>query len=158
MKKIIFGMLFILACGVSFTGCSKSDDGQKKHATAPETASAGTYAGTWSKQLSGSEDVTTGEGTLVLAPATDADGNAVAYATNVTVASTMLGLNKTSIANIVWVNDDFTFSNPLATNGFGSKFTGRVLSDGSATISFTITEKQGRKTFNYVYSFTGNKQ
>ncbi len=158
MKKIICGLLFILACGLTFSACSSDDEGLKKHATAPETASAGTYAGTWSKQLLGDENVTTADGSLTFAAAADADGNAVAYATNVTATSTALGLSKTSIANIVWVNDDMSFSNTNQTNGFGAKFTGRVLSDGTATISFTVTEKQGRKTFNYIYSFQGKKQ
>lgn len=158
MKKIIFGLLFILACGMTFTACSSDDEGVKKHATAPEAASAGTYAGTWSKQLVGDENATTAEGTMVLAAAADADGNAVAYATNVTVTSGTLGLSKTSIANIVWTNDDMSFSNTNITNGFGTKFNGRILSDGTATVSFTVTEKQGRKTFNYIYSFQGKKQ
>ncbi len=159
MKKIICGLLFILACGATFTACSDDDDDLQKHATAPETASAGTYSGTWTKaQIGATTEHATGEGTMVLAAAVDENGNQIPYATTVTVKSESLKLDKTSIANVAWSNDNMSFSSQVLSNGFGTKFSGRVLADGSASISFTITEKQGRKTFNYLYTFKGNKQ
>ena len=73
MKKIICGMLFLLATGMGFTSCSDDDeDITISHSTTPEIASAGTYSGTWTKEKVGGE-TTTASGTLVLA-ATDAEG------------------------------------------------------------------------------------
>ena len=43
MKKIFFGMLFLLAAGMGFTSCSDDDDDITiSHSTTPEIESAGT--------------------------------------------------------------------------------------------------------------------
>ena len=44
------------------------------------------------------------------------------------------------------------------TNGFGTKFNGKINADGSATVAFTLVERQGRKTYTYNYTFEGKKQ
>lgn len=156
MKKIICGMLFLLATGMGFTSCSDDDeDITISHSTTPEIASAGTYSGTWTKEKVGGE-TTTASGTLVLA-ATDAEGKSEKYITYVTVSSAELKLEKSSNANISYANDFYWFSNMNTTNGFGTKFSGKINADGSATISFSLTEKQGRKTYVFNYSFTGKK-
>lgn len=156
MKKIICGMLFLLATGMGFTSCSDDDeDITISHSTTPEIASAGTYSGTWTKEQVGGE-TTTAPGTLVLA-ATDAEGKSEKYITYVTVSSAELKLEKSSNANISYANDFYWFSNMNTTNGFGTKFSGKINADGSATISFSLTEKQGRKTYVFNYSFTGKK-
>ena len=156
MKKIICGMLFLLAAGMGFTSCSDDDDDITiSHSTTPEIASAGTYSGTWTKEQVGGE-TTTAPGTLVLA-ATDAEGKSEKYITYVTVSSAELKLEKSSNANISYANDFYWFSNMNTTNGFGTKFSGKINADGSATISFSLTEKQGRKTYVFNYSFTGKK-
>ena len=156
MKKIICGMLFLLATGMGFTSCSDDDeDITISHSTTPEIASAGTYSGTWTKEQVGGE-TTTSPGTLVLA-ATDAEGKSEKYITYVTVSSAELKLEKSSNANISYANDFYWFSNMNTTNGFGTKFSGKINADGSATISFSLTEKQGRKTYVFNYSFTGKK-
>ena len=156
MKKIICGMLFLLATGMGFTSCSDDDeDITISHSTTPEIASAGTYSGTWTKEQVGGE-TSTAPGTLVLA-ATDAEGKSEKYITYVTVSSAELKLEKSSNANISYANDFYWFSNMNTTNGFGTKFSGKINADGSATISFSLTEKQGRKTYVFNYSFTGKK-
>ena len=149
-------MLFLLATGMGFTSCSDDDeDITISHSTTPEIASAGTYSGTWTKEKVGGE-TTTASGTLVLA-ATDAEGKSEKYITYVTVSSADLNLDKSSNANISYANDFYWFSNMNTTNGFGTKFSGKINADGSATISFSLTEKQGRKTYVFNYSFTGKK-
>ena len=157
MKKIICGMLFLLATGMGFTSCSDDDeDITISHSTTPEIASAGTYSGTWTKEQVGGE-TTTAPGTLVLA-ATDAEGKSEKYITYVTVSSAELKLEKSSNANISYANDFYWFSNMNTTNGFGTKFNGKVNADGSATVAFTLVERQGRKTYTYNYTFEGKKQ
>ena len=156
MKKIICGMLFLLATGMGFTSCSDDDeDITISHSTTPEIASAGTYSGTWTKEQVGGE-TTTAPGTLVLA-ATDAEGKSEKYITYVTVSSAELKLEKSSNANISYANDFYWFSNMNTTNGFGTKFSGKINADGSATIAFTLVERSGRKTFTYNYTFEGKK-
>lgn len=156
MKKIICGMLFLLATGMGFTSCSDDDeDITISHSTTPEIASAGTYSGTWTKEQVGGE-TTTAPGTLVLA-ATDAEGKSEKYITYVTVSSADLNLDKSSNANISYANDFYWFSNMNTTNGFGTKFSGKINADGSATVAFTLVERSGRKTYTYNYTFEGKK-
>ena len=156
MKKIICGMLFLLATGMGFTSCSDDDeDITISHSTTPEIASAGTYSGTWTKEKVGGE-TTTASGTLVLS-ATDAEGKSEKYITYVTVSSAELSLEKSSNANISYANDFYWFSNMNTTNGFGTKFSGKINADGSATVSFTLVERSGRKTYTYNYTFEGKK-
>lgn len=149
-------MLFLLATGMGFTSCSDDDeDITISHSTTPEIASAGTYSGTWTKEKVGGE-TTTASGTLVLA-ATDAEGKSEKYITYVTVSSADLNLDKSSNANISYANDFYWFSNMNTTNGFGTKFSGKINADGSATVSFTLVERSGRKTYTYNYTFEGKK-
>ena len=149
-------MLFLLATGMGFTSCSDDDDDITiSHNSTPEIESAGTYTGTWTKEQVGGE-TTTGYGSLVLS-ATDAEGKSEKYITYVTVSAADLNLDKSSNANISYANDFYWFSNMNTTNGFGTKFSGKINADGSATISFSLTEKQGRKTYVFNYSFTGKK-
>ena len=150
-------MLFLLATGMGFTSCSDDDDDITiSHSTTPEIASAGTYSGTWTKAKVGGEP-TTASGTLVLA-ATDSEGKSAKYITYVTVSSAELSLEKSSNANISYANDFYWFSNMNTTNGFGTKFSGKINADGSATVAFTLVEKEGRKTYTYNYTFEGKKQ
>ena len=149
-------MLFLLATGMGFTSCSDDDeDITISHSTTPEIASAGTYSGTWTKEKVGGE-TTTASGTLVL-DATDAEGKSEKYITYVTVSSAELKLEKSSNANISYANDFYWFSNMNTTNGFGTKFSGKINADGSATVSFTLVERSGRKTYTYNYTFEGKK-
>ena len=149
-------MLFLLATGMGFTSCSDDDeDITISHSTTPEIASAGTYSGTWTKEKVGGE-TTTASGTLVLAT-TDAEGKSEKYITYVTVSSAELKLEKSSNANISYANDFYWFSNMNTTNGFGTKFSGKINADGSATVSFTLVERSGRKTYTYNYTFEGKK-
>ena len=149
-------MLFLLATGMGFTSCSDDDeDITISHSTTPEIASAGTYSGTWTKEQVGGE-TSTAPGTLDLA-ATDAEGKSEKYITYVTVSSAELKLEKSSNANISYANDFYWFSNMNTTNGFGTKFSGKINADGSATIAFTLVERSGRKTYTYNYTFEGKK-
>ena len=149
-------MLFLLATGMGFTSCSDDDeDITISHSTTPEIASAGTYSGTWTKEKVGGE-TTTASGTLVLA-ATDAEGKSEKYITYVTVSSAELKLEKSSNANISYANDFYWFSNMNTTNGFGTKVNGKVNSDGSAVVAFTLVEKVGRTTYTFNYTFEGKK-
>ena len=156
MKKIICGMLFLLAAGMGFTSCGDDDEANPiSHSTTPEIETAGTYNGTWTKEQVGG-DTTTGTGTLTLS-ATDADGKSTKNVTYVTVSCSDMKLEKSSTANISYANDFYWFNNMATTNGFGTKFSGKINADGSATIAFTLVERVGRKTYTFNYTFEGKK-
>lgn len=149
-------MLFLLAAGMGFTSCSDDDeDNPISHSTTPEIETAGTYTGTWTKEQVGG-DTTTGSGTLTLS-ATDAEGKSTKYVTYVTVKCAEMDLDKSSTANITFANDFYWFNSMTITNGFGTKFNGKINADGSATIAFTLVQKVGRKTYTFNYSFEGKK-
>lgn len=151
MKKLLSSLFLMLAMGLTFTACGDDDDDNIiTHETTPEISSAGTYSGTWTKEQVGG-DTSTASGTLVLSAGSK-------YITNVKVESADLGLSKESVANISYAGNDYFFSNMNTSNGFGVKFSGCILADNSATISFTMVEKEGRKTYTYNYSFEGKKQ
>lgn len=149
-------MLFLLAAGMGFTSCSDDDeDNPISHSTTPEIETAGTYTGTWTKEQVGG-DTTTGSGTLTLS-ATDAEGKSTKNVTYVTVKCAEMDLDKSSTANITFANDFYWFNSMTITNGFGTKFSGKINADGNATIAFTLVQKVGRKTYTFNYSFEGKK-
>lgn len=156
MKNILSGMFFVLALSFGFAACSDDNNDTTVYETTPEIASAGTYIGTWTREAVGSETKTQ-EGTLTLAPVEGEDVRP--YVTNVKVESkgTEFNLNKESTANISYAGTDVLFSNMNVTNGFGVKFNGSISADNKAVISFTVTEREGRKTYVFNYSFEGVK-
>ncbi len=158
MKKIICGLLFILTCGLFLASCSDDDNNESTHATLPEVASAGTYTGTWSRAMittDGLGEAEKTEGTLTFA--TPANADSLKYVTTVTANAAAFSFSKSSLANISWKHNGFLFSNQSTKNGFGVVFSGEITEAGVATISFTITQKSGRKNYNYQYTFEGTK-
>lgn len=159
MKKIICGLLFILTCGLFLASCSDDDNNETKHSTLPEVASAGTYTGTWSRAqitTDGLGDAETTTGTLTFAVPENTE-TTTKYVTSITANAAAFSFSKTSTANITWKQNGFLFSNQSIKNGFGVVFSGAISESGVATISFTITQKSGRKTYNYQYTFEGTK-
>lgn len=155
MKKIIYGMLFLMSMGFGFTSCGDDDDNPITHTSTPEVESAGVYNGTWTKEQVGGE-TTTGTGTLTLS-ASDAEGKTTKNVTFVTAKCEDLALDKSSTANITFANDFFWFNSMTASNGFGTKFNGKVSADGTAVIAFSLIQKVGRKTYTFNYTFEGKK-
>lgn len=150
MKKLLSSIFLFTALCLCLTACSDDDEESGRVSTNPEQETAGTYVGTWTRELSGGETVT-GQGTLTFVAATS-------YVTTVTATCTDLSLDLESVANIVLAGDNYAFSNMLATNGFGATFSGEITQESQASISFTKTVKEGRKSYVYNYSFTGTKQ
>lgn len=160
MKKIICGLLFILSCGLFMAACSDDDKNEATHATLPEVASAGTYTGTWTRAqitTDGLVNPETTPGTLTFAVPESKDSTTYKYVTKISAEAAAFNFSKSSLANIAWKGESFVFSNQVASNGFGVVFSGAISEAGKATISFTISQKSGRKTFNYQYSFEGTK-
>lgn len=154
MKNIFSGLFLVLALSLGFTACSDDDNDAPVYSTTPEIASAGTYVGTWTKEKVGGETQVE-NGTLTFAPAEGEE--ATPYVTTVTAECAALSMKKVSTANITYAGSDFLFSNMNITNGFGTKFNGSISSENEAVISFTLTEREGRKTYVFNYSFVGVK-
>ena len=151
MKKIILSFIAVLALGCGFTSCGSDGDDNISYNTSAEEASAGTYTGTFTRELKGEKE--TFEGTVTLASAGKTG------VTTVTFSSTGAGLQATSIANVWNSKYDFQFMNQTASaeNGLGASFAGRITEKGVLTTYFTINQKVGRKAYNYNYTFTGSK-
>lgn len=146
-------MFLAFAACLTFTACSDDEDGVANPGTPthPETETAGVYTGTWSRSLLGSEDAPVTEAGTLTFEASDG-----AYVTKVTASCTPLKVDYSALANIT---PSYSYYNNVATsetNGFGVTFSGSI-KDGVATISFTKTVKEGRKTYNYNYTFEGRK-
>lgn len=152
MKKIIYSFIAVLALGCGFTSCGSDDDDDNiSYSTPAEEASAGTYTGIWTRSLDGVDETYSGTVTLESAGKTGV--------TKVTFSCPESSLNATSVANIWNAKYDFMFMNQTVSteNGLGASFAGRITETGVLTTSFTITQKVGRKSYNYNYSFTGSK-
>ena len=151
MKKILFPLFVALAFGFTFAACSDDDDEGRSFSSTPEIESAGTYTGTFTRVQDGTTDTLTAPGTVTLT-ATDS-----AYCTDVAFAAAGFDLDAKSVANISHADDGYVFTNSSTSNGLGAAFQGRIDASGTLTSSFNITQKEGRKTYVYHYSFTGNR-
>ena len=150
MKKILYSMLAVLAVSFGFVSCGDDDeDNIITYSTTAEKASEGTYSGSWVRVLN--DEVVTYTGTVTLT-ATDSVGY-----TNVTFSCPEASINATSVANIWNAGNGFQFVNQVSSNGLGATFAGRIYDDGKLTTGFTITQKVGRKSYEFVYKFEGNK-
>lgn len=152
MKKIFYSIMAAVALSLTLTACGSDGDESYNYSTTAEQATAGTYAGTWTRT---SDDGTqeTFSGTVTLA-ATSEKGK-----TNVTFSCPDADLNATSIANVWNAKNDFQFMNQTVSdaNGLGVAFSGFISEAGVLNTAFTISQKVGRKTVSYTYDFTGNK-
>lgn len=151
MKNIIKSLFLILVC-VGFSSCNEEvgyiDPGPQGN---PEKEAAGTYSGTWSRALQGTDDIVTSTGTITISAGDKA------YIANVSVVCPELNLDLQSVANIVNYSEGYKYYNMEAKNGFGTTFEGSVLKSGIATIKFTIKQQEGRKQYLYTYTFSGDK-
>ena len=141
----------MLALGLTFVACDDDDDDSFSSDSNPEVAAEGTYTGTWTRELDGEEE--SGTGTLTVT-ATDSS-----YCADITFYCADLDLDATSVANITYAGSTTTFKfyNTYADgNGLGASFSG-MIEDGTATASFTLTVKSGRKSYEYDYTFEGSK-
>lgn len=150
--KNLFKIAFLaFALCLTYTSCDTDDEdgvAETGAPTNPEKETAGVYTGTWTREYNG--DITTAEGTVTL------EAGETAYITNVTAVCTQFSLNNTSIANITPSGNFFQNIKTGTANGFGVTFSGKA-QDGTATMAFTLTQKAGRKTLTYNYSFEGTR-
>ena len=152
MKKYILSAFAALALSCTFVACGDdNDDPNISYDTTAAQGSAGSYSGTWTR--TGDEGSDTYNGSITLTA-----GNG-ANATSVTFSCPETSLDATSTANVWHSNSGYQFFNQTASpaNGLGASFSGRIDESGNMTASFTISQKVGRKNYEYVYEFIGKK-
>lgn len=151
MKKLLSGIFFLMSLGLCLTACSDDEEDNNAYSTTcPEIETAGTYTGTWTREEDGG-GTTTATGTLTFEAGES-------YVTTVTAKCDDINVDYQSVANIVFAGNRYAYSNMRANNGFGAVFSGEITTDNVASISFTLTVKEGRKSYVYYYSFEGTKQ
>ena len=151
MKRFIYSVITVLALGCTFVACSDdNDDPSINYTSSAEEGSAGTYTGEWTRIGSESTDVYSGTITLSAAGTN---------ATNVTFSCPDASLNATSIANVWHANYGYQFFNQTASdaNKLGVSFSGRIDESGNIDASFTISQRVGRKNYEFKYEFRGKR-
>ncbi len=153
MKKLLYSILALLALGTGFVSCSDDDDESTSlnASVTPEIAAEGTYTGTWLQILDG--DTVSSTGSIII---TRTDS---AYCADITFSCADFSLTQTAVTNITYAGntESFVFGNPSSSNDLGTSFTGRI-DHGSASAMFTLTQKSGRKSYEYDYRFSGTKE
>lgn len=148
MKKLINTLFLLMFVCLGFSSCHDEvgipDAGKPGN---PEKEIVGSYTGTWTRTLDGVE--TTATGTITFTAGDKA------YVANVAVECPEFGVSLSGPANVAKNSAGYTFYNQESkSNGFGTTYYGRIV-DGVATINFTLSQKEGRKTYLYIYSFLG---
>ena len=141
----------MLALGCTFVACGDdNEDPVINFSSSAEQGSAGTYSGTWTR--TGDDGTATFNGSITLAAA----GTNV---TNVTFSCPDASLDATSVANVWHANYGYEFFNQTAStaNGLGASFSGRIDEAGNLNASFTLSQKVGRKNYEFKYEFRGKK-
>ena len=133
-----------MACG------DDNDDPSIDFTTTSEQGSAGTYIGEWTRISSEGTDVYSGTVTLAAAGTN---------ATNVTFSCPNASIEATSIANVWHANYGYQFFNQTVSdaNKLGVAFSGRIDEAGNIDASFTLSQRVGRKNYEFKYEFRGKK-
>ena len=141
----------MLALGCTFVACGDdNDDPSIDFTSSAEEGSAGTYTGEWTRISSEGTNVYSGTITLTAAGTN---------ATNVTFSCPDASINATSIANVWHANYGYQFFNQTTSdaNKLGVAFSGRIDESGNLDASFTLSQRVGRKNYEFKYEFRGKK-
>lgn len=149
MKKFIYSLFAVLALSLTFVSCSDDDDDAVAPAGNPAEAAAATYSGTWTQVLDG--DTATAPGTLVITPGD------TAFVANVAVSCSDFKVDASEVANIAFAGNATSFVFNNAAGKTLGNFAGRV-TDGKASIMFSMEQRKGRKRYTYNYTFDGVRQ
>ena len=151
MKKIVYSLVALLTLSCGFVSCGSDDDNDITFSTTPEKAAAGTYSGTWTQTEDGATTSTTCEGTITIAPTSNA------YQADITFDAPEFSISATSVANISHANNGFVFNNNVDTNPLGANFAGKIDEQGNIALNFMKQMKVGRKQYTYFFVFEGKK-
>lgn len=156
MKKYIFSAIAALALSCTFVACGDdNEDPSYSYSSSAEQGSAGTYNGKWtrSSDTDGTLLIEEYVGSITLTASNSAN------VTNVTFSCPNASLDATSVANVWHANNGYGFLNQVISddNKLGAAFSGRIDEAGNMDASFTLSQRVGRKSYDYVYVFKGKK-
>lgn len=152
MKKGLYLLAAIVAMGM--VACTTQEEIRQYEHTAAQDA-VGIYEGVWTSVSSLSGNVTEYKGEIEFQVFKDSLANQCF----VYVRSDSANWNLRGLTNISHAGDDIVFNNDKpAANGIGAQFYGRLRADGSASMSFSSTGREGRKTVIFSNSFVGKKK
>ena len=152
MKKYIFSAIAALALSCTFVACGDdNDDPVINYDTTAAQGSEGLYSGTWTS--TGDDGSETYSGSITLSPGDKENTTLVWFSCPET------NLDAASVANVWHSNYGYQFFNQTVSddNGLGVAFSGRIDENGNMTTSFTISQKVGRKNYQFKYEFIGKK-
>ncbi len=152
LKKYLY-IVFLIASMISLASCSDGKNEDSPRAGLPEKEAAGEYFGEFTRVTKGLDDAVAAPGSVTITPASDKN---TAF---ITFTCTELGVAITRIFNITFSNEGFAFSNHLSddTDTKTSAIAGRIDDQKKMTTKFTLQQRDGRKTVQYDYEFTGIK-
>ena len=143
-------MIAVFALCLFNVACSNNDEDENiNYSSTAEVGSAGTYSGTWTRLYEG--ETTTYSGTITMA------ASGTTGVSTLTATCTDVDINITAPVNIAHANYGYSFVNNLAT-AFGTNgIAGHITDTDILTASFTLSQKVGKKNYEFVYSFEGKK-
>lgn len=156
MKRTIFALITLLSISCAFVACDDDNDEDiiYTHSQTPDLEAAGVYEGTWTRTLlknsEPTDDIVDGIGTLTIESDT-------AYLISLKFECEELGLAQSAIANITYSNGGYYYLNYSTANDLKCAFTGTIDDEGVNTISFTVTQVDGRRVKYFKYVFSGTK-
>ena len=161
MMKTLYSSLFLsVTLAFGMMSCDKDELPPTGPQVNAEILVAGTYVGEWTREVDGTNEVTTGSRSIIFSVDSEKYGNNVSVIT-LTTDGIDIGIDdpKKSVCNITILSSgEFTYWNQTSSNPFGTSFYGKVSTDGVATLNYTKTVREGRKEVTSIYSFTGRKQ
>ena len=162
MKKTVYGIFAALTLVFAFAACDDSSDIDRgTHAQLPEQVIAGNYAGNYTI-INASGDTTD---TVAAAIALTAGENPYTVTfSSVCTTNTVLDGAEEGALNVAWANDDIKFWGPTTAGTNAGFFNSSALNgtyyptDGTLTLKFSKTVREGRKTTTNFYVFDGTRQ
>lgn len=145
-----------MAAAVFLTACQPKEEVRVYENTAAQDA-VGVYTGQWTSVSSSSGNETLYNGEFELAVYQDSLANQCLIYIRSTEPNP--AWNYRGLTNVTHAGDDIIFNNDRASgNGVGAQFYGRIHGDGTATMFFSSTGREGRKNVIFSNSFVGQKQ
>ena len=142
-------MFAVLALSCTFVACSNNDDEDINFSSTAEVGSAGTYTGTYTRIYEG--ETVTYSGSITLA------ASGTTNVSTLTATCSDAGIDITAPVNIAHANYGYAFVNNVATDFGTNGIAGHITDSNVLTASFTISQKVGKKNYEFIYSFEGNK-
>lgn len=155
MKKFIYFAFCLALTGGIFTSCSDDDDNAIV-STNPGSDVAGTYTGTWSQTLNGETKEVSGTLSVTSTSAYVATLN-IPTNSDINISSDLtVPMNVTAAkgsGDVYYILSNGASSNTLSAL-YGVK---GLMQNNTLNVGFIMTVKVGRKSYEYTYTFSGNK-